>query len=329
MKIKQSLLLSVGLGIFIYLVTRVGWSTIWTQFQALQWKFSILIFIYAFVYVLDTLGWRFSFKPGVCRVSFWKLFWVRVAGEAVNNTTPTGYMGGEPVKAYLLKREGLSTPESLASLVIAKTTMTLSEILFIVIGLALTFARFDVSTHVRYSLIAALLVLSVFVLLFLFFQGQGLFTGFARVLMHFKIGTHFLAKRMEKIRELESHLSHFYGKAKRRFLLSFFFHFLGWWAGILEIYFILKFLKIPIGFQNAFIIETLHQMIRGLAFFVPANLGTQEGGNFFIFSLLRLGPALGVSVSLIRRMREWVWAGIGWILLAFWKRDDPFLREMQ
>ncbi len=327
MKIKQSLLLSIGLGIFIYLIHRVGWSTIAMQFHMLHWKFLILFLVYALVYALDTLGWKFSFKTNVCPVSFWRLYWVRVAGEAVNNTTPTGYMGGEPVKASLLKRDGLSTPESLASLVVAKTTMTLSEILFIVIGLIFAFVNFPIPFHLRLALILVLVLLTVLVLLFLFFQDKGLFSGIAKGLMHLNVGKSFFSKIMHRIHELELHIAHFYGKDKKRFMLSFFFHFLGWWAGVLEIYLILYFLHIPFNFQDALIIETLHQMIRGLAFIVPANIGTQEGGSFFIFTLLGFNSALGVSVSLIRRIRELSWAAIGWGLLIFWKTRVAVLPE--
>ena len=55
----------------------------------------------------------------------------------VNMTTPTAYVGGEPLKAYLLKKHHVPMVEGLASVVIAKTTMTIAEVLFILLGIAL------------------------------------------------------------------------------------------------------------------------------------------------------------------------------------------------
>jgi putative membrane protein len=324
MKLRQWVLLIFGISLFTYLIAEVGWQQIINEIFKLQWKILPLILIYALVYSFDTLGWSFGFKPQTHQASFINLFWIRVAGEAVNNTTPTGYMGGEPVKAFLLKRHGISIPESLASLVIAKTTLTLSQILFVLIGLGLAFIKLQISSALRNGIIVGLGLLTLIVLLFLFFQGKGLFSAMARGLIRLKIATKFLMSKMDKIKELEFHISDFYRKCKGRFLLSFLFHFLGWLAGILEIYFILKFLGIPLVFSDAFMIEALHQLVRGLAFMIPANIGTQEGGNVFIFALFGLGAVLGLSVSLIRRIRELVWAGLGWgILLKSEKQSYP------
>ncbi|MBI1883824.1 MAG: flippase-like domain-containing protein [Chlamydiae bacterium] len=321
---RKKLLLLLGVGLFIYLTTSVGWRPIVDEIHKLKWNFIPLFLIYAFICTLDSLGWRFGFKAGACRVGLFQLFWIRVAGEAVNNTTPTGYVGGEPVKAMLLKRHGIPMTEGLASLVVAKTTLTLSQILFVFIGLGLAFARLEISATVRFVLLTAMIVLTLLVSLFLFFQGRGLFSWIAKTLIRFKIAHHFLIRIMEKILELESHIETFYKASKKRFLLSFFFHFLGWLAGILEIYFILRCLHLPLGVWDAFVIEALHQLIRGLAFMVPGNLGTQEGGNLFIFRLFNLGSVWGLTVSLIRRIREIFWSGLGWMLLAFWGRKEKF-----
>jgi hypothetical protein len=54
-----------------------------------------------------------------------------MAGETANVTPPAAYIGGEPLKAYWLKRYGVSMVEGVASVITAKTTMTLAQVLFI------------------------------------------------------------------------------------------------------------------------------------------------------------------------------------------------------
>ena len=73
------------------------------------------------MYGLEALGWRFTLGRHAAAVSFWRLFAIRTAGEVVNMTTPTAYVGGEPLKAYLLKEHGVPMVEGLASAVTAKT----------------------------------------------------------------------------------------------------------------------------------------------------------------------------------------------------------------
>ena len=240
MKVKKHwFFLTLGLTLFFCIIWQVGLESILTEIIKLKWKFLYLVIVYAFVFGLDTLGWKFAFKRGGNKIGYWGLFATRVAGEAVNSTTPTGYMGGEPVKALILKRYGISMPESLASLVIAKTTLTLSQVIFVFAGLIIAVVQFQISPGIRDTLMIVVGAIAIMAVLFTFFQQKGLFSGIAKGFVRFKVARKFFLERMEKIHELEAHLIHFYQKSKKRFLLSLFFHLLGWLAGILEIYLIL------------------------------------------------------------------------------------------
>ena len=63
-------------------------------------------------------------------------------------------------------------------------------------------------------------------------------------------------------------------------------------------------------------IEVLSIAINGVLFFIPAKLGTQEGGKVLIFTLLGLTPAQGLDFGLLRRVRELAWAAVGLTLLS-------------
>lgn len=56
------------------------------------------------MYLLDCLGWRFTLGQHGAAVPFSRLFVIRTAGELVTATTPTAYVGGEPLTAHLLKQ---------------------------------------------------------------------------------------------------------------------------------------------------------------------------------------------------------------------------------
>lgn len=89
------------------------------------------------MYLLDCVGWRLALGAHASAVSFCQLFLIRTAGEVVNATTPTGYVGGEPLKAYLLERYGIPLVDSSASVIIAKTTMTIAQVAYILVGIGL------------------------------------------------------------------------------------------------------------------------------------------------------------------------------------------------
>ena len=54
-----------------------------------------------------------------------------------------------------------------------------------------------------------------------------------------------------------------------------------------------------------------------MLFFVPAKVGTQEGGKVVLFAALGLNPARGLTVGVVRRIRELVYAGLGLVALGW------------
>jgi hypothetical protein len=95
-----------------------------------------------------------------------------------------------------------------------------------------------------------------------------------------------------------------------------------WQLGAVETYLILRLLGRPVGFAQAFAIEILAAAIEGLFFFVPAKMGTQEGGRVVIFLSMGLTPAVGFALGFLRRLRELAWAAVGFVILAGYRSGD-------
>src|SRR5262249_62114516 len=121
MRTTRFVLLAVGLTLTGVLWWKIGLGAVLSAFGALSWRLLLLVTLPAFLMVTcDTLGWRFAFSRD--RVSFRTLLSVRLAGEAVNLTTPSPSGGGGAVKAWLV-RPSLAPARGLASLLIANTTI--------------------------------------------------------------------------------------------------------------------------------------------------------------------------------------------------------------
>ena len=298
----------IGLGLFFFILRQSDLSAVWQQVFSLQWRFGLVFLFYLVIFGCDTLGWRFTLDRGA-HIRVDRLFRTRLAGEAVNYVTPTAWIGGEPVKAYLLsKRYGIPLREGMASVVVAKTTFTLSMLLFILAGLVVTLATQSVDAILLKWVWMTLSILSFFLALFVLVQ----------FLQPFQRGGWLIERIMParflqlgKLHEWDRAITAFYRQSPRALLGSLGFHFLGWVAGVIEVYLIFRFLKIPIDLSTAWSIEALWVLLKSGAFLIPASLGASEGFLLLICVSLGINAVSGLALALIRRARELVWMGLG------------------
>src|SRR5207249_4754607 len=137
---KAAALLAGG-WLLALLLYHAGIGPVLVRLRALGWGAPLVLVPYLVIAAFDALGWRGTL-PATARVPLGAVYLARMAGEAVNSLTPTA-VTGEPLKAHLLRAWGVSSADGVASIVIAKTALTVSQILFILLGLAALFDRLD------------------------------------------------------------------------------------------------------------------------------------------------------------------------------------------
>ena len=310
--------LAAGLALFAAVLARSDLKGVWSLLSDFRWRFGVVFLFYIVIFGLDTLGWKFALRPQVqSRVPWSRLFRVRLAGEALNYVTPTASLGGEPVKAWLLsRRHGVPMQDGMASVVVAKTTFTLSMLLFAALGLALTL------TTVQSSSSSAGLLAWVWVVLPVMTFLTGLFL-LVQFLQPFRRGAQVVSRWMpewfrkltERVHEWDHAIVALYRDSPRSVFFSLGFHFLGWLAGAVEVYLIFYFLGLPVSWATAFSLEALWVLLRSGAFMIPGSIGASEGFLLLICSGLGLSAVAGLALGLIRRAREVAWTGLG--LLEF------------
>lgn len=275
----------------------------------------VVTFPAVLVNAADALGWRFAFlRDGV---PFRTLLAVRVAGEAFNMATPTATLGGEAVKSWLL-RGRLPLADTVPSLIVAKTTITIGQGLLLVLGVAL--ARATVAANstllpaMQWLVVVEAFALGAFALL----QTRGLFGRGGRLLERLGLPAGLAGDALGRA---DDALARFYREHPGRLVLSIGFHFAGWLLGALETWLILTFLGVEVSLVTATVIEAFGMAIRVATFLIPGNLGALEGGYVAIFAALGLGATAGVTFSLVRRMREVVWIATGLVVFAVLRAD--------
>ena len=222
--------------------------------------------------------------------------------------------------------------DGLASVVTAKTTMTLAQVAFIFLGIAIGIGLLGTSASTdspAVSLTAA--IASVGLLLFgtvafVLVQRRGLFMSALGMLRKCRIRIRFLEARESRLQELDRSILDFYVRDRWAFFLCFVTYFLGWLAEGLEVYAMLYFLGSPAALPVAISIAALSVFIKGGTFFIPGSLGAQDGGNLLLLLAFGFTEVAGITFALLRRVRELVWIVIGLVsLAAFGGRDrvDP------
>ena len=66
---------------------------------------------------------------------------------------------------------------------------------------------------------------------------------------------------------------------------------------------------------TAFTIGAFSTAVKFFSFMVPASLGALEGGNVALFAAFGLPGAVGLTYTLVRRLREIAWIAAGFLAL--------------
>ncbi len=324
----RSILLVLGLLTLGLLVWHIGPGNIYDAAARLGPAALVVVLIPSLVmYVIEAYGWKITLGPSAKDIPFWRVLAIRTAGEVVNMTTPTAYVGGEPLKAYLLKKHGVPMVEGLASVVIAKTTMTIAQVLFILIGIGLGF--WLLGANGSSGQMAAAGLLSVGLLFFgtaafVLVQRRGLFTWILDLLRRIGLRIGFLEAREEQLKSLDRTILNFYTHHQSAFYASTGLYFLGWLAEALEVFVIIYCLGGPATALSALSIGALSVFIKGGTFFIPGSLGAQDGGNLLLLQAFGYSDVTGITFALLRRFRELVWIGIGLLCLALAGKPRSF-----
>jgi len=299
----------VGLAVIAWSIHHIGWAPVLEALARLTWWQVVLVCLpYAAIMAVDTLGWRFAF-PGDA-APFCRLFGARLAGEALNLVTAVGSVGGEAVKAWLIRRD-VAYAESVPSVVIAKTTITIAQALFLLIGVALAWTMPATDSRVITAMLWLLVVEVAAVAGFVAVQVVGVVGRAGRLLEWFGV-----VRRDDYAQQLDAALRDYYRRDWRRLSLSTGFHLGGWLLGAVEAYLILFFLGISADLVTATVIEALGAGVRFATFLVPASLGAFESANAAAFEAMGLGAGAGLAFSFVRRARQIGWIGVGLLVLV-------------
>ncbi len=287
-----------------------------------------LIVVVALEFVVDgfnTLGWWFTFPPGLRTGSFRRLFFVRLAGTALNQTLPAASMGGEPAKVYLLEADFPLTT-TIATVMTSSLIFSLSKAGFIAFGTMLTWRQFRLSHEFSIAMLVGFIATLVAVLAFLLLQLRGFTAAIAGIAARIPIPERWVSGIQRLTPGIDAEIIALYRSRPRDLALAVCSHQFAFLCGILQVLLLLGWLGLPRSFSISLAIESCAMLLGFVTFIVPGSIGIQEGGKLVIFTALGLPAAAGVTVGIAFRLTSIVGAAAGLLVLAALKgRKAPEL----
>jgi uncharacterized membrane protein YbhN (UPF0104 family) len=307
-RLLRTLLLVLGATALIALVVRLGAdSVVSTLARVTWWQFGLICLAHGVSVVADTYAWRLTIRGAP--PSLWRLLAAKCAGEAFNVLTAIGSVGGEAVKAWLLRRD-MPYEASVPSLILAKTSLVIAQALMLAVGIAIAWRTGAGGTALLAAMGWVLLGEVVGIGGFLGVQLSGVIGRAGR------LGAWLGARGRDHAERLDRSLREYYRESWPAFAGSTAMHFLGWLLGAVEAWLVLRSLDVPGSPATATLIEAVGSAVRFATFLVPASLGTLEGANAAAFTALGWSAAAGLAFTLVRRARQAVWIVLGVVIVV-------------
>jgi uncharacterized protein (TIRG00374 family) len=288
------------------------------------WILAAVLLPYTIAAMLDTKAWSELMPHKDSSLSFLKLFRIRTATEALVITVPMGSIISDPVKAWMLKREGhLGFSKSTASIVMRKSLLGFSQgIVALAIALIAVLFPTAIGTYeilgkslawtLLFGATAIVLLYALIVALTCYSKFGDWLQSWLRRLPFPKLRLWFERKEPE-FQEINLQLRTL-GKASfvtRATLL----YILLWVIEDMETFAILALLGAHMTLPQAFLMETTCVLMRTAAFMVPGGIGVQDTGYVGMLVAAGNSGSMAAAFLVLKRSREVIWAIIGYIML--------------
>ena len=286
---------------------------------------ALAIVLQIFTYFLYTLRWNILNNLAGINVSIRKLLPITLVGLAVNNITPSGRGGGEPVRAYILaKEEGHQMEETFATVVADRALDTFPFIVLAVLTLIGTVFYFNIDSWLLIVMVLA--VIAILIILFVLIY-MCINPNFGKRVDGWIVG---LVRRFYKknSEELENKIHEaIFGfqntmklliSSRKALLYTLPLSFVIWVFEIVRVYFVFLAFGANVSLVvigEVFIIACLVGMIPLL----PGGLGAIDGVMVIFYSAAGIPTSLSAAATVIERLISfWMATIIGMVILPYY-----------
>lgn len=325
MKYQALILLALGIGVLAVLVLFIGPEEILNALEMANPWYVVLAFLIQFLlFGFWTERWSINIQVVDIKIKKLALLPMLLVGMAVNNITPSGRGGGEPVRAYILGKYTKCPMESSFATVIADKGMdTFPLLLLAVITIIYAVLYLQLSTLTVYALILSVIVLLVlFIIGFYMSINQKMGEKVTRWLV--KVIKRFSKKEHSKLEKKALTILHGFQNSirtlvKNRKVLFYALplSFLIWFVEIIRVYIIFLAFNTPVSLELIAVIFVIATLI-GIVPLLPGGVGAVDGMMILLFSIAGVPPFVSAAATIIERLISfWMPSFLGILMLPY------------
>lgn len=286
-------------GLLLWLVVRsVPLREVGHALAGLQgWQLGVLVLLNGLVLLVLNGRWYLLLRGLGYDLSFTALLGHRLAAFGVSYFTPGPHFGGEPVQVLLLERQhGVPRSAAIAAVSLDKTVELLLNFGFLAFGVALVVQSGVLGKAVggQTAVWTLLLLLPPALYLWLIWRGQRPVSGLLQRLKWTRWGT--------AVADSEAQMNALCQQNPGALLGAVALSALGWGLMIAEFYAMVAFLGAPLTPGQLIALLTAARVAYLLP--LPGGLGTLEASQVWALQIMGFNPALGLSLSLLIRLRD-------------------------
>lgn len=288
--------------LFAFVIAHVHLSTMAVQLKAVRIALPIVLVLSLLRLFLQTVTWSTSLKGESVSVRMPKLMGVRVASQSMGYLTVLGPVISEPMKIKLL---GTASQPTITATFLDDGVYWFTSIMLATAGIA---SLPLVAVHgAAYHSIPIILLLAF--ILVIIRRRSPILSGAVRA-----FGAR-VPSWLARARNIEASIRTYRLNQPALVRRMFFIDVACQVLIASETVVVLWSLHLSAHFVAILAIEGVIRAVKMLSGWIPARLGSDEGGAISAFALAGFSPMLGLSLALTRRVRDLLWAiiGIGWL----------------
>lgn len=305
---KLSVLFLIGIGILAALLYFVDFDKVLAMLRSIPIEYLILLFLVQLsTMLLAALKWRVILKHS--NVSMRNLIPATFTGYLINNITPIGLAGGEPVKAYLLSKTEKIPITTAVSSVIADLFIEIFPLFILSATAIILVFLMGIPIELGIALgIIALVLLIVFVIALSAALHKEISGRFVHLFIALISKIPILRRKSPKLRSEIDIISSKFNLAMRKHMLdrdiivfATLISMTVWVLRILRLWLAFKAMGVEIPIHYALIVETTTSVI---SFFpaIPGAIGIWEGTSVAIFMALGIPTVIATAGTILNRI---------------------------
>jgi len=308
-----------GLLFFFYLIQRLGWGTIIGNIGRFGAWFAVICLLGAAWVLCQSLAWTMIQNSLSQKVSLLFIIRIRLICDALNLLLPSASLGGDAARAYLLKKK-VHLKEGLAGVLMDKTFEFIGGLLFMTVGLVISFLSVRLPRALLVPGILCLVITFVVISALVVLQLKGFTSMLLKITRFIPRLQQLVRSKENEFRTLDANLKKLYAKANWKIPAAIALQFTARMTGAVETLIILRALGAPVQFSEAIYISAVVTIVNTIFFLLPGQWGVMEGAHVLLVKSLHYRSALGLSLGIIRRIRKMVFVAAGLILFTIEKR---------